>query len=854
MSFLGVSLKKTNMKKYPLFFGVLCLSILGSASAASFADVEITHDNYQAIQFFADNGLIEGNMKDGKQFFRGFDKVTRAEALKVLLLAAQVSPAEVESSRFSDVDQNAWYAPYVNTAVERGIVDGFADGMFYPGVEVRRAQLLKMATLAFGADESLYFATDWEAEMTEMVEDEMPMPEEEESVDGFDWQPEEEFQPWYEDYMNFAIFMRVEEDPKADPEETLTRAEMAEILYRMYILSQDNFEEPFVYMGSGAASYYGAGFSGKKTASGEIYDPEDLTAAHRTLPFGTKLKVTYGDKSVVVRVNDRGPYHNSRELDLSERAFGLLAPIERGIIEVDYEVYHGSDDQMPAIPEFVRDSLSTDAKNAPVPEAVSEKVMEYRDQGVMPSQLRVQPLFNGTVPHIATDFFDGVTMRREFAQKVPVGTILNFSGSVEELGHKEVTVFFERFADRNYPTPQQTLYTGKISGKNFAFPLPFLRIGKYKMGVVIDDQKKSKVAEIQVQPADLIQHFPSAEEDLSLFEGAEYGFKVIPEEKILEFETFGFSPRHLQKLILSQNGKFLTLNIESQEKAVPLAYSFFRDNKFTEGPMKVEVYAADSRLGTLASRSMNWQKLGEESFEVIEGFPDEESDKVAIFEFPRFSHTLEPFTLAGKTLDSRVNLGAHAYLLTPSQKIRKLPIIDRSEYGDFAIWVNPQDWGTHVLEIVADDGTILFNRGMYFSKDIVLPVLDWNKLEVRGNNKVAVRDWINQFRTKMGVTLLANDPELEKIAQTYATQMAEDDFISHTSPTGLTFEQRIKSAGLQGAYAENLSFSGNLEDALDGIKNSSSHYQNVIGNQWRKVGIGVANSAKGVYVVQIFGR
>ncbi|NJP03741.1 hypothetical protein HC823_00440, partial [Candidatus Gracilibacteria bacterium] len=329
-----------------------------------------------------------------------------------------------------------------------------------------------------------------------------------------------------------------------------------------------------------------------------------------------------------------------------------------------------------------------------------------------------------------------------------------------------------------------------------------MRIGKYKMGIVIDDQKKSKVAEIQVQPADLVQHFPSTEEDLSLFEGAEYRFKVIPEKQILEFETTGFSPRHLQKLIISQNGKFLTLNIESQEKAVPLSYSFFRENKMTEGPMKVEIFAADSRLGTLASRSMNWQKLGEESFDVIEGFPDEESDKVAVFDFPRFSHTLEPFTLAGKTLDSRVKLGAHAYLLTPNQKIRKLPILDRSEYGDFSIWVNPLDWGTHVLEIVAEDGTILFNRGMYFSKNTVLPILEWNKLEVRGNNKVAVRDWINQFRTKMGVTLLTNDPKLEEIAQTYATQMAEDDFISHTSPTGVTFEQRIKSAGLQGAYAE----------------------------------------------------
>ena len=158
--------KKTNMKKYPLFFGALCLSFIGTVSAASFADVDVAHDNYQAIEFFRENGLIEGNLKDGKRFFRGFDKVTRAEALKVLMLAAQVPPTDTEGSRFPDVDATAWYAPYVNTAIERGIVEGFSDGKFYPEVEVRRAQLLKMATLAFGADDSIHFATDWDEEMT----------------------------------------------------------------------------------------------------------------------------------------------------------------------------------------------------------------------------------------------------------------------------------------------------------------------------------------------------------------------------------------------------------------------------------------------------------------------------------------------------------------------------------------------------------------------------------------------------------------------------------------------------------------------------------------------------------------
>ncbi|MDP8917577.1 MAG: septal ring lytic transglycosylase RlpA family protein [Pseudomonadota bacterium] len=71
---------------------------------------------------------------------------------------------------------------------------------------------------------------------------------------------------------------------------------------------------------SGRASWYGPGFHGRRTASGETFNTNALTAAHRTLPFGTKVRVvnkTTG-KSVIVRINDRGPYAHGRVIDLSK--------------------------------------------------------------------------------------------------------------------------------------------------------------------------------------------------------------------------------------------------------------------------------------------------------------------------------------------------------------------------------------------------------------------------------------------------------------------------------------------------------------------------------------------------------
>lgn len=88
------------------------------------------------------------------------------------------------------------------------------------------------------------------------------------------------------------------------------------------------------------ASYYHDKFNGRKTASGEVFSNTKLTAAHRTLPFGTEIKVTNPatGKSVIVEVNDRGPFNSSRGLDLSKAAFNSIGSVSKGTMPVEYEI------------------------------------------------------------------------------------------------------------------------------------------------------------------------------------------------------------------------------------------------------------------------------------------------------------------------------------------------------------------------------------------------------------------------------------------------------------------------------------------------------------------------------------
>ena len=105
-------------------------------------------------------------------------------------------------------------------------------------------------------------------------------------------------------------------------------------------LSQDPYQV-------GLASFYGKKFHGRPTSSGEIFDMYGMTAAHNTLPLGSQIQVTHlgNHKSVIVKVNDRGPFVKGRILDLSYGAAKQLGMIEEGVAEVSIDVFRFGEEE-----------------------------------------------------------------------------------------------------------------------------------------------------------------------------------------------------------------------------------------------------------------------------------------------------------------------------------------------------------------------------------------------------------------------------------------------------------------------------------------------------------------------------
>lgn len=98
------------------------------------------------------------------------------------------------------------------------------------------------------------------------------------------------------------------------------------------------------YYETGIASWYGPGFDGNYTANGEVYDMYGISAAHKTLPFGTIVRVVEIEtgRSIVVRINDRGPFIEGRIIDLSKGAAEKLGIVEKGITKVGLRILQRS--------------------------------------------------------------------------------------------------------------------------------------------------------------------------------------------------------------------------------------------------------------------------------------------------------------------------------------------------------------------------------------------------------------------------------------------------------------------------------------------------------------------------------
>ncbi|MBD3270717.1 septal ring lytic transglycosylase RlpA family protein [Candidatus Peregrinibacteria bacterium] len=285
-----------------------------------FPDVEKGNQYYLAIKYLKDNDLIHG-YPDG--LFRPYREINRAEALKVLTQAMkyqEFSPVEKPLStileeekaakhpncNFPDVNSDQWFYEYVCLAFNNEAIEGYPDGYFRPAQTINKVEGLKIALIQSGLilpdGKGDNFAdvtpNDWFSAYTQLAKDQ-------------------------------TIFVPTTNN-ELIPDEKLNRGDFSLMIYRLIKSTKENSEY-------GVASYYSYSFEGANTASGMPFRANEPMAAHKSLPFGSKVKVTnlINGKSEIVEIVDRGPYIHGRIIDLSPSTFDKISSLSTGIANIE---------------------------------------------------------------------------------------------------------------------------------------------------------------------------------------------------------------------------------------------------------------------------------------------------------------------------------------------------------------------------------------------------------------------------------------------------------------------------------------------------------------------------------------
>ena len=277
-----------------------------------FSDIELGDKYYDAAVYLDGKGIIEG-YDDGT--LRPSQEVNRVEALKMILESAGIECEAGETEiEFNDIEIESWYYKYLWEGVDRNIIEGYKDGTFKPEDTINLSEALKM----------IVNANQLVSVYPESAED---------------FFADADAEAWYAKYINFASengLIYPDSGNNIEPGKTLTRADLIYIIYR---------QETAAFSGNieyGQATYYGNIFEGMGTASGEPFDETEMTAAHKTLPFGTYVRVTNlaNNQTVEVKINDRGPYGEGRIIDLSKSAFKEIGALSTGVLNVEVEIIY----------------------------------------------------------------------------------------------------------------------------------------------------------------------------------------------------------------------------------------------------------------------------------------------------------------------------------------------------------------------------------------------------------------------------------------------------------------------------------------------------------------------------------
>lgn len=444
------------------------------------------------------------------------------------------------------------------------------------------------------------------------------------------------------------------------------------------------------------------------------------------------------------------------------------------------------------------------------------------------------------------DFFDNVSLNENFPNTFYMNEVYYFDGAITGGTYKSAFVFSKAEGDANSKNS-----VGAVTDNRFSIPFVFQRTGSFKLGLILGNSGVSKIANISVLPGlpkeNTLQTATAPQNPKIQFKN---------QKTTLNWEN---SPNQISRVVFFQDTQSKVFFFRQKKNTFDLTYSDFKD--FRPGRTYFQIQSAVAFQTLPLGIDSPWVKAPAQEFTATNhNAPKNEPDYITYDNIPELVNPMETITFSAT---AKADLLVDAAVIKPDGKVETLKLqtsAPTTTYFNSTVipagssltfqYATTQA-GTHIIEINEKNGSAAINMAIY-PKDTIPFVPDFFDLQENETQPAAILslddyrkqllDLINQERTNAGLKIVAQDDQLNTLAQNHANDMATRNFFGHVNPDNQTPDMRRLAQKIPTDVGENLAKTPSLLYAHYGLMRSAVHRKNVLNSRWQRVGIGMVKS------------
>lgn len=453
---------------------------------------------------------------------------------------------------------------------------------------------------------------------------------------------------------------------------------------------------------------------------------------------------------------------------------------------------------------------------------------------------------------ISSTYYENITLNESLPNTFYKNEVYIIKGDVNK-DYSTATIFLD--PEDNDPNNYIT-FTGQISNNHFEIPVHFKNSGNYNLGMLPGDNGTTKLKSISVQNT-----LPLSSNDSTTTAVSNPTINFKNDTTFVEFTSPTAS---INKVTFSQNGNSVTYISRQNLNYIPV---YFRDFKaFNEATVSYKIETAKTTNTKPLEISSPFVSTESKTFTAIEhSFDSILEDKISAAP-PDFGSINNTVSFIGEVF---VDTQLMAYVIQPDGFVHKTALYTTSPtityYGsttiaahsDIQFGFTPSKPGRYIIEINDKEGLPILNHPIYIGNKIPL-IPDFFDLNNRtfssGSDSLSTMqsqllNYINESRKIHGLTSIITTNELNNLAQGHAEDMAKNNFFSHVNPQNQTPDDRRIAAGIPTPVSENIARDVSVEFGHYGLMRSATHRDNILDENWTKVGLGFAKNAEGYLII-----